>query len=279
MEAGQEVEAGQLLLQLDDRAQQAQHKEAEATLAEARQAFRRAETLQQQSYASEARLEEARAAMLRAEAGVEQTENDIEDRAVRAPFAGTTGLVEVDIGQRVDTNTTITTLDDLSEVEVTFWVPELFFSRARLGQLVLVRGRAFGDRTFEGEVSEVDTRISSQSRAFRVRATIPNEDRLLRTGMFMSVELVLEERQAITAPEEAILSEGDATYIFTLEGDRAEKRQVRTGIWREGQVEVVEGLGADASIITSGLQSLDDGATVRLEEAAVPAASDEGRSG
>lgn len=266
-DAGEEVEEGQLLVQLDDRVEQARLKEMQATLVEAEQAFSRAQKLQEQNYAPEARFEEARANLLRAEAAVDQAENALEDQAVRAPFAGTTGLVEVEKGQRIDTGTTITTLDDLSEVEVTFSVPEVFFPRIDRGQSVLLHSRAFGGRTFEGEVSEIDARISPRSRAFRVRATIPNEDRALRTGMFMSIELVLEEREAITVPEEAVISEGDASYVFTVADNRAERREVRTGVWRDGQVEVVEGLEDDATIVTSGLQSLEDGASVSLKEA------------
>ncbi|ESR23093.1 efflux RND transporter periplasmic adaptor subunit [Lutibaculum baratangense] len=277
--AGQEVEAGELLVQLDDRAQQAQLKEAQATLAEAQQAFERAQALQQGNYAPEARLEEARATMLRAEAAVDRAENEIEDRRVVAPFAGTTGLVEVTTGQRVDTGTTITSLDDLSEVEVTFSVPELFFPRVRRGMPVVVTSRAYGSRSFEGQVSEVDARISPRSRAFRVRATIPNEDGSLRTGMFMSIQLVLEERQAITVPEEAVISEGDSNYVFTVAGNQAEKRRIRTGIWRDGHVEVLEGLQAEASIVTSGMQGLQDGAQIRLKEASDGAGETAARSG
>ncbi len=185
------------------------------------------------------------------------------------PFSGTTGLVEIDIGQRVGTDTVVTSLDDLSSVEVTFSVPEIFFPQVERGLSVLARSRAFGDRTFEGQVSEIDARISERSRAFRVRATIPNADRALRTGMFMSIELVLEERDAITVPEEAVISEGDRSYVFTVsDDDTVKKREVSTGIWRDGRVEVLNGIDDGASIVTSGLQGLADGAAVRFKEAA-----------
>lgn len=260
---GDQVAAGDVLLELDSRVEKAAVKEAEANLAEARAAFQRAQDLYERKVNSEAALEQARAAFLRAEAALSRTREDLDNRTIRAPFAGIVGLKQVETGARIDSNTVITTLDDISEVEVEFSVPELFFARVAIGQPVLVRSDAFANRVFRGKVTAIDSRISRSARAFKVRVTVPNQDRALRTGMFVGIELVLEERTSPAVPEEAIISEGNATYIFAMEDGKARRVEVTLGLREGGFVEVLRGLEGSPRVITSGAEDLEDGAAVR----------------
>lgn len=277
-QGGEHVDAGQLLVQIDDRSQKVMLKEAEASLVEARSAFERIQDLRERKVSSEAALEQARAAFLRAEAIRDRAQHELADRAVKAPFAGTIGLRKVEEGSRIDTGTVITSLDDLAEVEVEFSVPELYFPRVSLNQPVAVRSDAFPDRTFEGRITAIDSRVSASSRAFKVRATIPNRDMTLRTGMFVGLELVLDERRAPAVPEEAIVSEGDKTFIYSVADGRAQRVAVKLGLRNGGLVEVREGLDAARSVIVSGLQNLEDGMAVKATKTQGEAKPKEGTS-
>jgi membrane fusion protein (multidrug efflux system) len=124
---------------------------------------------------------------------------------------------------------------------------------------------AFPDRTFEGRIRTIDTRIGEISRAFRVRAVIPNPDRTLPAGMFMHVEVILEERPAVLIPEEAVLAEGEHTFVFTVQDEQARRRAVRLGQRRAGAVEVLDGVAAGEPVVRSGLQRLRDGAAVTIQ--------------
>ena len=142
-------------------------------------------------------MDELQAAFLGAQARLDVARKQLADRTVKAPFAGVVGIRRVDVGARVDDDTVLTTLDDLSEVEIEFSVPEIFFGRVRQGQTVSATSAAFPGRAFSGRIVTVDTRIGAVSRAFRVRAILPNPDLVLHAGMFMHVEVVLEERPAV----------------------------------------------------------------------------------
>lgn len=264
-EPGTRVEEGDLLVQLDDRAARAALKEAEATLTEAQNNFNRAEQLSEREFSTRSALEAARAEMQRAEAAVEQAGNDLDDRRIEAPFAGMTGLSDIDVGESIDTDTVITTLDDLTTVEVAFSVPERYFGGVATGQGVVVRGAAYAAEAFEGEVSAIASRISDASRSFAIRAEIPNPDGQLANGMFMTVSLVLDERRSITVPEEAIISEGDTTYLFALDAeDTVRRREITIGARTGDNVEVVDGLEDDIEVVTSGYDELQAGDAVRL---------------
>jgi membrane fusion protein, multidrug efflux system len=261
---GQQVEAGAILVRLDDRMEQAAVAEARAALREAQLALERAQKLRSNNTVAQATVDELQAAFDRAAARLDATEKQLADRTVRAPFAGMVGMRRVDVGARVDNDTVLTTLDDLAELEVEFSVPEVYFGRVRRGQPVSVTSAAFPGRTFEGRIATIDTRVGAVSRAFRVRAVVPNPDLVLPAGMFMHVTVVLEERSAVLIPEQAVLAEGASTFVFKLQGRQAERRQVRLGQREAGAVEVLDGLAAGDLVVESGLQKLRDGVVVEV---------------
>lgn len=263
---GARVEAGEVLVRLDDEAERAAVAEAQASLREAELALERARKLRANNTVAQATVDELEAAYLGASARVDGARKRLADRTVKAPFTGVAGMRRVDVGARVDDATVLTTFDDLSELEIEFSVPEIFFGRVRPGQPVAATSTAFPGRTFEGRIATIDTRIGQISRAFRVRAVMPNPDLVLPAGMFMHVEVVLEERPAVLIPEEAVVAEGDQTFVFTVQDQRAARRSVRLGQRNAGTVEVIEGIAAGEPVVRAGMQRLRDGTEVRLPE-------------
>jgi membrane fusion protein (multidrug efflux system) len=263
---GQPVAAGAVLVRLDDRIEQAAVTEVRAALRESELALERARKLRTHNNVSQATIDELEAALAGARARVERAEKLLADRTVTAPFAGVVGIRGVDVGARVDDETVLTTLDDLAEIEIEFSVPEVFFGRVRPDQQVQATSTAFSGRAFTGRIATIDSRIGQISRAFRVRAVVPNPDLDLPSGMFMHVSVVLEERPAVLIPEQAVIAEGASTYVFTVQGARALRREVRLGQRETGTVEVLEGLEAGEPVVRSGVQRLRDGAEVRVPD-------------
>ena len=263
---GERVDEGAVLIRLDEQAERAAVAEAEAMLREAELALDRARKLRTNNTVAQATVDELEAAYLGAKARVDAVQKQLTDRTVRAPFAGVVGIRGVDIGARVDDQTVLTTLDDLVEIE--FSVPEIFFGRVRLDQVIQATSTAYPGRTFAGKIATIDSRIEQVSRAFRIRAVLPNPNLELPAGMFMHVSVVLEERPAVLIPEQAVLAEGDSTYVFTVQDGRAERRKVRLGQREAGTVEVLDGLAAGETVVRAGLQRLRDGAEVRVPEPA-----------
>lgn len=272
--SGERVAADDVLVEFDSDIERANLAEAEAILAEKHQAVERARQLQASSAIARAALEQVVAQAAAAEASLDRARRHLADRTIRAPFAGVVGLTDVDAGARIEEGEAVARIDDLSEVEIEFSLPETLFAEIGAGQPVSARSAAFPRRDFTGRVSAIDTRIDDVSRSFRVRAVIPNPEGALPAGMFMFLTLVLSEDEAVTVPEEAVIVQAAETFVFVVDGGRAERRVVTTGQRQEGQIAILAGLAEGEMVITRGTQSLRDGAAVRvLNEPATAAAA------
>jgi membrane fusion protein, multidrug efflux system len=263
-EPGQKVAAGDVLVRLDDEIERADLAEAEATLRETTLALERAETLREQNAVSQAALDEARSRKAIAEAELDRATRRLADRTVRAPFDGIVGLRQVDAGARVSDTTVITTLDDLSEIEIEFAISETLYGRVALGQTAVATAAAYPDRRFEGTVTSIDSRIDPAGRSFKVRASLPNEDLALPAGMYMHVTLQLDRRTAVLVPETAVVPVGGKSYVYVVRDGVAERREVSLGARQPGTVEVADGVEAGDVVVVSGTQGLRDGAPVNI---------------
>lgn len=264
--SGERVEAGAPILQLDARAARAEVSRAEAAYDAARQDFARVRELSDENVAAEARLEEARAAAEQAEAELEAARAALEDRSLHAPFPGTLGIVTTDPGEYVDSATSIAALDDLSAVEVAFALPEKYYARVESGQTVRLTTAVYPDRRFAGTVTVRAAAIDPASRSFDVRARLENPARRLAGGMFVEAELVFGSTAALTVPDDAIISEGAATYVYTVEDGSARRTEIGVGESLGSRTEVTEGLADTARVVLTGWDNLSDGAAVTVAE-------------
>ena len=267
-EPGQKIAAGAVLLRLDDEIERADLEQAEATLRETTLAHERAVTLRKQNAVSQAALDEAQSKMASAEAELDRAKRRLSDRTVRAPFDGLIGMRQVDAGARVSDTTVITTLDDLSEIQIEFSVSETLYGRVEIGQTITATAAAYPERRFEGTVSSIDPRVDAAGRAFKVRATLPNDDLALPAGMFMHVTLELDNRTAVLVPETAIVPVGGKSFVYLVRDGVAEQREVSLGARQPGSVEVSAGLEAGDVVVVSGTQRLRNGAPVTIVAAA-----------
>ncbi len=159
----------------------------------------------------------------------------------------------------------ITTLDDTSRIKLDFDVPEVFLARLQPGLTVTARSAAWPDDAFVGRVASVDTRVDPVSRTLTVRALVPNESGRLRPGMFLTVTLLKEDVTALVVPEQAIVPERSQQFVFVVGDDGVvERREVRSGRRRPGEVEILDGLAAGERVITEGTQKVRAGVTVRV---------------
>jgi membrane fusion protein (multidrug efflux system) len=265
--AGKLVKQGDVLLRLDADIQKADLIEARAQLNEAAAALKRAQSLKESRAVADATVEKLAAALATAQAEYERAERHLRDRTVTAPFAGVVGFSSVELGARVENGDMVTTLDDLSQIEIEFALPESLYGRILPGQRVIADAAAFPGRSFAGTVETLDSRIDPVSRAFKVRAVIANPDNALPAGMFMHLAVVLDSRQALTVPEESIVVDGSQAFVFAVvprgEGLAAERRDVAIGQRAFGHVEILSGLAPGDEVVTRGVQKARDGAPVR----------------
>lgn len=264
---GQRVSADDVLVRLDSAIARADLDEARAQMTERQRTLERALQLRETNAVAAATLDDAEARLAEARAQVDRAEQRLAERIIRAPFDGIVGLSEVDLGARVSPGTRITWLDDLSEVEIDFGLPETVYSRVRTGQRVTARSAAFPDRQFIGEIDVVDSRIDPVSRSFRARARVPNPDGTLPAGMFMQLDLTLSQPSLVTVPEEAIVFQAAETYVFAVRDGTARRVTVQTGPRRDGVVAILDGLQEGETVVIRGLHSVRDGGEVNIMNA------------
>jgi membrane fusion protein (multidrug efflux system) len=263
---GQQVRRGQVLVELDGREAQAELAIAEAALSESRSQFNRSRELYTTQALSEAQLEQIEATLKANDARVAFARSRLSDTIITAPFAGRVGLRRVSVGSLVNPGTVITTLDDTSMIKLDFTIPETMVSSVEAGREIVARSVAWPGEDFAGKVSSVDSRVDPTTRSVTVRALLPNERAMLKPGMFLTVRLARGSSNALLVPEQALVPEQGNVFVYVVRDDsRVEKRQVRTGERRVGEVQIVAGLAVGEQVVTEGTQKLRDGAPVTVQ--------------
>ncbi len=262
---GDLVREGQVLIELDSAEARAELEEAQAALADSENQYKRSQDLFAQQALSRSQLDTIEATLKANRARVSAARARLNDTVIRASFDGRTGFRRVSVGSLVNPGTVITTLDDTSIIHLDFTVPETYFYLLSRGLGVSARTAGLPDHEFEGTVSNIDSRVDPVTRSIVVRAEIPNEDGLLRPGMFMTVTLHGKPEPTLLVPEGAIVPEQGKTFVFVVKDGVVERREVRTGKRRPGEVEIVEGLREHEQVVIEGTQNVRDGSRVQAE--------------
>lgn len=265
-EEGQNVERGDLLVELENSEIRAGLAVAEAALSESRSFYNRSRSLIDTQAISASSLEQLQAAMQVNEAQVEAAKARLANTMIRAPFSGRIGLRRVSPGGFVDTSTAITTLDDTETIKLDFTMPETFLSVVSEGMTIVAHSLVYPERNFTGKVASIDTRLDPVARSVQVRAVVPNTDFLLKPGMFLTVDLQRDRGAVLVAPEESIVPERGQQYVYQVVDSKAVLQPVTLGRRVPGLVEIVDGVSAGDAIVTEGTHKIRDGAEVEVIE-------------
>ena len=264
---GDRVAAGQVLLEMTSAEEHAQLEEARATVGEAKRQYQRVKSLAAQGTAAKSLLDERRREWETARARLSAIESRLADRLIRAPFAGVVGLRDISVGALVEPGDVITTLDDDSVMKLDFSIPSTYLEVLRPGLAVEARARAYPGRVFEGEVKSIGSRVDPATRSVVVRAVLANDDRALKPGMLMRVELHKNPRDALVIPEEALVPGGGKQFVYLVDeagGNRVVRREVQIGGRRAGEVEILDGLAGGDKVITDGTLKVSPGRVVSI---------------
>jgi len=266
-EEGQRVRAGHVLIELDQTERKAELDQAQANLDDARSQLQRARALRPSGNVTEARIDQLDSGLRQSEARMRQAQARLEELRIVAPFDGRVGLRQVSQGALIQPGQPVTTLDDTSRIRVDFSVPEIYVARLREGIMVDASSAAYGARRFRGAVKVIDTRIDPVTRSVRMVAEFDNPDDALRPGLFMTVEITLEERaNALLIPEDAIEPVGDHSYVYVVRDGRAMRQEVELGARVPGEVEARKGVREGEVVVVRGLQRIRNGTPVTVAE-------------
>jgi membrane fusion protein (multidrug efflux system) len=269
---GQKVKKGQVLVQFDDQLPAAQVAQAKAELSIAQANHTRNQELVAQNFISKRSLDESDAALQVAQAKLALAQATLQRLKVLAPFDGTAGLRQINVGDYLKDGTDMVNVEDIEAVLLDFRLPERFQNKIKPGQKAQVTMDAVPGRKFTAIIQAIDPLIDANGRSVGVRGCIDNRQMQLRPGMFARVNAVFGERaDALVIPEEAIVPQGGrSTVIRIVPGANkdelvSERVTVKIGIRQPGKVEILEGLSIGDSVVIAGQQRLQkDGSIVRV---------------
>ncbi|GAA4411759.1 efflux RND transporter periplasmic adaptor subunit [Quisquiliibacterium transsilvanicum] len=266
---GARVARGALLVSLDASVLAAQAEQARAELALAQTSFERTRDLAGRQFVSGSALDQAAATLKVQQARLSLAEAQLAKTRIRAPFGGVLGLRNVSVGEVVKDGAELVMLEDVSSMKVDLRLPERFLGQLRPGQSIGVEVDAFPGKSFLATLDALDAQVDANGRSVLARGRLANPDGALRSGMFAKARIVLREKpQATVVPEEAILPVGADSFIFRIEDGKALRVAVRTGLRRDGRVEILDGVRPGDTVVVAGHQRLTrDAMAVRVVDA------------
>lgn len=218
-----------------------------------------------------AQLDSLRAQAHQMEVALRQSETNLTYSYIRAPFAGSISVRNLDAGSFVSGSTGSTStlsrgilvLQDITTMRVLVEVVEKDVPLLQIGQPAELRAEAYPDRVFTGKVTRVVHALDRNTRTMTVEVDIPNADRALNGGMFARVEIVVGTHVgALQIPTDAITRLESDQYVYTVREGKARRVPVELGVQDNKMVEITRGLTGTEPVIVSGKDLVTDGAKV-----------------
>jgi len=286
VEAGDGVERGAELLQLDRELARldveqarASLREIEAELADARRRLREARELAERQNiaesdvrAREAEVESRRAMLARQQAEVERRRVLLERHTLRAPFTGVVTRRHTDAGEWIEPGTVVYELAAVERLRLEVMAPQRYFGRVDESTPARVTVEALAGEPLATRVHEVIPDSDPDSRTFPVRIRLDNADLRMTPGMSARATLELATgREGVLVPRDALIRYPDGrvvVFVATGDGDerRVEERRVETGLGFDGRIEITHGLDAGMAVVVRGNEALRDGQRVQVDD-------------
>lgn len=206
------------------------------------------------------------------EAQLETARKKLRDTAIAAPLAGSISKRSVSAGEYVKTATPLFTIVQDNPLKLRGMIPERFAPEIHTDQGVEIRVDSFPDAAFKGKLTRISPSSDVASRSFLVEGLVENPDRRLKPGFFAhAVVMTRVDPNALTVPQQALVSFAGVSKVFVAENNVARERIVQTGT-RVGanEVEITAGLKPGELVVISGLTRLTNGAPVKVSGPVMP---------
>lgn len=294
-EEGDVVRAGQLLSRLDDREIRNELAQAEiavrqaevsleqakvrAQLSEA--SFQRAQALFEQGLMSQEEFDQAKLQndtdalslvnaqrqLEAAKARLEAAQIQLDYTTVECPINGVVTQRLIDVGDRVNVNELLFTVQEFPPLWAPVYIPERYLASLQLGKAAKLRFDSIPNREFGGRIRLISPTVDANTGTVKVIVELSSTGDLLRPGMFGTVYIAVETRpKATVVLKKAVLRERDQNYVFVIREDNTvERRPVELGISEDEYVEVLQGAQPGEAVVTVGVEALNDGYPVMVQ--------------
>ncbi|EIW88627.1 HlyD family secretion protein [Alishewanella agri BL06] len=284
---GDKVEAGQLLAEIDAADYQIQLAQAQGQLEQNLAQLKNAENdlalysrLREQSSISaqqfnnqQALVEQLKGSLRSNQAQLDAAKLQLSYTQIKAPISGRLGLRRVDVGNLIQANSAegLVTITQSSPINVVFAIPENQLQQVRqamrTGEPLVVEAwdRAEQQQLTAGVLTTLDNQIDIATGTLRLKAEFANQQEELFPNQFVNVRLNVAVRSgAVTIPQDAVQYGSAGTYVYTIEDNKAQIRQVKQGPVDNGMVAIEEGLSVGTPVVLEGLDRLRPGRAVEI---------------
>jgi len=281
--SGQNVPAGQLLVQLNADSDVAQLHALQANADLAETVYKRDKIQLQAQAIAQAQLDSDLGDLRSKQAQVASQQALVEKKTIRAPFAGRLGITTVNPGQYLNPGDAIVTLQAIDPIYVDFNVPQQQLPQLAVGQSVDVSNDSYGTTHFSGHITAINPKVDTSTRNVQIEASVDNHAGKLLPGMYANVQVNAGSKQHyLTLPQTAIAYNPYGATIFVVKpGEKpgadgktlpqAQQAFVTTGPTRGDQVAILKGLDAGTQVVTSGQLKLKNGTPLIIDNKVQPA--------
>jgi len=185
-------------------------------------------------------------------------------KTITAPFAGVIGKRGISGSSLGSENTIILTLDDSRKVLCDLKIPEVYAAVLKKGLKLNAKFSAYKNKNYKGKIESVASRVDAQTRSILARAKIDNKNSEIIPGSLLEIEILYNEKDALSVPDTSIMYEGSKKFIYKIiENNMIKKIEVETGVRSGGNLEILKGLNEGEKIVAEGLTKVRPGMKVK----------------
>ncbi|WP_248286080.1 efflux RND transporter periplasmic adaptor subunit [Pelotomaculum sp. PtaB.Bin117] len=212
-------------------------------------------------------LKLAEAEVSSAAASLANAEESLRNCTVNSPIGGVVSDRNVSNGQVLSPGAQIMLIKNISDVHMIISVEQKDLASITRGMEAVVTLDSYPDRKFTGTVEIINPSANKSARVFETKIRINNKDNLLKPGMFAKAELKTGKTGEILAvPQNALTGKEGMFFVFTAEGDKANRRQVEIGQVVEQLVEIKSGLTEGQKVIITNVNKLKDQDSIKISD-------------
>ena len=179
-----------------------------------------------------------------------------------ADFEGKLGKREIAQGV-LGSNSLIITLDDLKKIIIDIKVPENYVGVLKPGLKAEITSSAF-NKVFKGKIETISSRIDPSTRSILSRVIVDNSKFEIIPGQLMTVKIIYEETNEIGIPESAVTIQGNLAFVYVVNNETAEKKDIKIGKRNFGKVSIISGINEGDLVISEGVSKVRDKAKVKI---------------
>jgi len=271
---GSFVEQGDVVLRLDDQARQIAVERARLNLQSATEDAERLSRLSDSGAVTEVSLREARLAVQTAELALREAEYELEQRTLRAPLSGWMGVLDLAVGDRLNSQDVVATLTDRSKILIDFQVPERAVAFIEDGMPITVRPLSLPGVELQGTVRAIDNIVDRESRTLRVQGEVDNSGDRLRAGMAFTVTMSFPGESLPSVDPLAVQWSDEGSFVWAVREGKAVRVPVTIRQRNSDSVIVAADLSPGELVVTEGVQNLRPGAEVDVPDGPVAESGD-----